>query len=166
MNDGRLDPFFMFFTRFYYSLSSDEGRIRLGIKRNWNETEIWLEKRSTPFFPPAPVTSPPKRKRLDIPVLPSHSFPPDLSYWEKVQAYGWKSSTLEAVVTSVSLLSRQNRQNRQRQDYTFDRKWIICIYLGIEKSQNWENFRILFTDIHVISFYCRASTWKIRPLPS
>ncbi len=75
----------MFFTRFYYSLSLDDGRIRLGIKRNWIETENWLEKRSTPFFPPAPVTSPPKRKCPDIPVLPSHSLPPDLSYWEKVQ---------------------------------------------------------------------------------
>ncbi len=31
-----------------YSLSLDDGRIRLGIKRNWNETENWLEKRSTP----------------------------------------------------------------------------------------------------------------------
>jgi hypothetical protein len=38
----------MFFTRFYYLLSLDDGRIRLGIKRNWNETEHWLEKRSTP----------------------------------------------------------------------------------------------------------------------
>jgi hypothetical protein len=68
-----------------------------------------LEKRSTPFFPPAPVMSPPERKYPNIPVLPSHSFPPDLSFWEKVHAYGCKSSTLEAVITSVSLLSRQNR---------------------------------------------------------
>ncbi len=107
LNDGRLDPFLMFFICFYSSLSLDDGRIRLGIKRNWNETENWLEKRSTPFFLPAPVTSPPKRKCPDIPALPSHSFPPDLSFWEKVHAYDCKSSTLEAVVTSVSLLTRQ-----------------------------------------------------------
>jgi hypothetical protein len=105
LNEGDWIHFIIFFTRFYYSLSLDDGRIRLGIKRNWNETENWLQKRSTPFFPPAPVTSPPKRKCPDIPVLPSHSFPPDPSYWEKVHAYGSKSSTLEAVVTSVSLLS-------------------------------------------------------------
>jgi hypothetical protein len=80
-------------------------RIRLGIKRNWNETENWLEKKSTPFFPPASVTSPPERKCLDIiPVLPSHSFPPDLSFWEKVHAYSCKSSTREAVFTSVRFL--------------------------------------------------------------
>ncbi len=131
-------------------------RIRLGIKRNWKETESWLEKRSTPFFPPAPVTSPPKRKCPDmIRVLPSHSFPPDLSFWEKVHAYGCKSSSLEAVVTSVSFLSRQNRQRR---DHTFDRQWIINIYLGIEKSQNWETLSVLITDIDVISFYRSAST--------
>jgi hypothetical protein len=108
---------FMFFTRFYYSLSLDDGRIRLGMNWNWDETENKLEKRSTPFFPPAPVTSPPNRKCPDIPVLPSDSFPPDLSFWEKVHAYGCKSSTLEAVVTFVSLLSHQNRQRR---DHTFD----------------------------------------------
>ena len=49
----------MFFTRFYYSLSLDDGRIRLGMNWNWNETDNWLEKRSTLFFPTAPVTSPP-----------------------------------------------------------------------------------------------------------
>ena len=146
---------FMFFTRFLLFTFIRWWPNQAWIKRNWNETENWLEKISTPFFPPALVTSPPKRKCPDIPVLPSHSFPPDLSFWEKVHAYGCKSSILEAVFTSVSFLSLQNRQRR---DHTFDRQWIISIYLGIENSQNWETLSVLITDIHVISFYRRAST--------
>ncbi len=133
--------------------------IRWWPNQAWNKTELeWngaLVGKKINAIPPAPVTASPKRKCPDIPVLPSHSFPPDLSFWEKVHVYGCKSSTLEAVVTSVSLLSRQNRQRR---DHTFDRQWIISIYLGIEKSQNWETLSILITDIHVISFYRRAST--------
>ncbi len=85
-----------------------------------------MEKRSTPFFPPAPVTSPPIRKCPDIPVLPLHSFPPDLSFWEKVHAYGCKSSTLEAVVTSVSWLPRQSRQRR---DHSFADNEISSIFV-------------------------------------
>jgi len=146
---------FMFFTRFLLFTF-----IRWWPNQAWNKTELeWngelVGKKINAIFPSCTCYSPPIRKCPDIPVLPSHSFPPDLSFWEKVHAYGCKSSTLEAVVTSVSFLSRQNRQRR---DHIFDRQWIISIYLGIKKSQNWETLSILITDIHVISFYRRAST--------
>ncbi len=95
MNDGRLDPFIMFFYTFLLFTFIRWVRIRLGIKQNGNETENWLEKRSTPFFPPAPVTSPPKRKCPDIPVpfrricLSGKKFMPTV-----VNPQHWKQSLL------------------------------------------------------------------------